>query len=300
MYALKELLIEFDFYNQSKNFAEKTIYKRFKHVSDFISYTKKKNLEEITATDIRRYLIDQKEKDLSRSYINSILRSIRSFFAFCEHEEYLLPSKNPVSKVSWLREKQTIIETFTDAEVKRMLHYRHKKKFFESRNRLIVALFIETAIRAQSLINLKDEDFKKDFIQIKVAKNYKEYIVPNTPFIMRLYLKYIRERNKYFSDDEDDYLILNSNGGQLTTSGLERIITSIAKQAKVRSEIRSSPHTFRHTAAQMMLKNGADIYEVSKLLGHADIRITETYLRSMKTSDIVKRQIKNSNLSNLK
>ena len=300
MYALKELLIEFDFYNQSKNFSEKTIYKRFKHLSDFISYTKKEYLEEITTTCIRKYLIAQKEKDLSASYINSILRSLRSFFAFCEHEEYLFHSKNPVLKVSWLREKQTIIETFTDDEVKRMLLYKNKNKFFETRNRLIVALLIETAIRAQSLVNLKDEDFKKDFIQIKIAKNFKEYIVPNSAFIMRLYLKYKRERTKRFNENVDDYLILNSQGGQLSISGLERTITSIAKQAKVRNEIRASPHTFRHTSAQMMLRNGADIFEVSRLLGHADIRITETYLRSMNTKDIVKRQKKNSNLSNLK
>ncbi|WP_414841645.1 tyrosine-type recombinase/integrase [Enterococcus saccharolyticus] len=151
MYFLTDLLIEFDFYNQSKKHAKKTIYKRFKHVSDFFLFTNKKLLEEITATDIMKYLINQKGKGLSASYINSILRSIRSFFAFCENEEYIFPSKNPCLKVKWIKEKQTIIETFNDAEIKRMLNFYHKNKFYESRNRLIVTLLIETGIRAQSL-----------------------------------------------------------------------------------------------------------------------------------------------------
>lgn len=296
-----DLLEEFDFYNQSKQFANKTIYKRKKHVTDFFKEIEKEFLDEVTTHDIRKYLILLAEKNLSKSYINSILRSIRSFFSFCEYEEYIFSSKNPTLKVKWLKEKQSVIETFTNDEVNRMLLTRSRNKFIEARDRLIIALLIETAIRKQSLINLKDEDIREDFILIKVAKNHREYVVPNTSSLMKLIIKYKRIRNNCFENKAtDDYLILNHSGRQLTGSGVELIVKRIAKKANVRSEIRASPHTFRHTSAQMMLKNGNDIFEVSRLLGHSDIRITETYLKSMSTSEILNRHVKKSNLVSLK
>lgn len=300
MYLLKDLLEEFQFYNQSQSFSKKTVYKRQKHCSDFFHFTHKKNLEEITTTDIRKYLISEEEKNLSHTYINSILRSIRSFFAFCEHEEYLFPSRNPCIKVKWLREKQPIIRPFSDEEIVRMLKYKNKNSFIQSRNRLIVTLLIETAVRADSLMNIKDGDIAPDYIFIRKSKNYKEYIVPNSSFLMRTLLKYKRIRDSHFTGREmEDFLVLNRYGEQLSLTGLEKIIKQIATQAQVRKEIRASPHTFRHTAAQMMLRNGSDIFEVSKILGHADIRITETYLKSMESSAIVRKQNKNSNLKYL-
>ena len=41
----------------------------------------------------------------------------------------------------------------------------------------------------------------------------------------------------------------------------------------------STFHTSRHTFATMMLTLGADLYTTSKLLGHADVKMTQVYAK---------------------
>ena len=51
--------------------------------------------------------------------------------------------------------------------------------------------------------------------------------------------------------------------------------------------IRASPHTCRHFFAQQQIKMGTDLYTISRLLGHENIQITQTYLNSLRDRDVI-------------
>ena len=67
----------------------------------------------------------------------------------------------------------------------------------------------------------------------------------------------------------------------MTKEAMEHVFKQAAAQSDIRTEIRCSPHTARHYFAQTHLRNGLDVYSVSRLLGHENINITKRYLQSI-------------------
>ncbi|WP_353958178.1 site-specific integrase [Peribacillus simplex] len=45
----------------------------------------------------------------------------------------------------------------------------------------------------------------------------------------------------------------------------------------VPSNIRCSPHTLRHIFATLFIRNGGSVFELQKILGHANLTMTQRY-----------------------
>jgi integrase/recombinase XerD len=99
---------------------------------------------------------------------------------------------------------------------------------------------------------------------------------------------------------KDEYVFLTKNGKQYSYISAEREIKKIGIASDVNPTIRVSPHTFRHYFTQKLVRNGADIYMIQKLLGHASIKTTEVYLRSLNIDDSIEKAVKHSPLQTIK
>ena len=74
--------------------------------------------------------------------------------------------------------------------------------------------------------------------------------------------------------------VAENYGGELPRVAVQvynRSLKAIAEMSKIRKRVTS--HVARHTFATLMLSKGAKIENVSKMLGHTDIKMTQRYAK---------------------
>lgn len=299
---LKDILIEYEYEIKIKNLAYDTL-KSYKTILNmFIKYLENEhdvvNINKLSKFHIKHYVISLEKKGLKSSSINAHIRAIKAFLSFCVNEEYI----NKVEKINLLKEEDGIIQTFNKDEIKSMLSYFKINNFLSVRNKCIIAMMLDTGIRVGELCRLKINDVGETSIIILQGKGNKTRVVPISPFLKKIMIKYERMRDNYASKyyfNFENYFI-SRTGKQLTNESVQLMIKKLCENIDVRKNIRCSPHTFRHTACQQMLMNGADVYTVSRIMGHSNLSITKRYLRGIEDDEINQMFQGFSTLMNLK
>jgi site-specific recombinase XerD len=84
----------------------------------------------------------------------------------------------------------------------------------------------------------------------------------------------------------------------LTINGVEQLLQQIKEEAGIEG-VRVSAHTFRHTFARMFLERGGEVYKLSRLMGHTDVKTTEKYLKEFTSREARQQQARFSPLESL-
>ena len=74
-------------------------------------------------------------------------------------------------------------------------------------------------------------------------------------------------------------LFINRYGNPSSVQVVSIMIRTFARQARIKKQV--TAHSLRHTFATDLVKNGADIRAVQKMLGHADLATTQQYIRAL-------------------
>ena len=162
-------------------------------------------------------------------------------------------------------------------EVKRLMKAPDMRTYTGYRDRIMLEILYDTAIRRAELSNIKlvDLELNTGFVKV-LGKGDKERVVPLSISVCEFINKYILSvRPALLRGDDKGWLILNDKGSRIRTHTIWRNIKNCARLANIKKNV--TVHTFRHACASHMLKNGAPIRHLQEMLGHESLESTQIY-----------------------
>ena len=280
--AIREYLIEIEV----RKYTPKTIRGYRNSLNLFLRFCEQEahiqEVEEINLAVVRQFSAYMNQKGRKGSYINGLLKVSKSFIQYCYDEGY--GGFNTKKNFKWCKQDKAVIVAFKPCDVKQLLQESKGTDYIHVRDTAILTALFETGIRCWELCCIQKQDIHDDYIIIK-GKNHKQRVVPITPVLQKALIKYNVCAADYFTlRGTDDFYFLSNHGRQLTNSAVENIIKRYGQGIE---GVRVSPHTCRHFYAQQQVKMGTDLYTISRLLGHENIQITQSYLNSLRDEDII-------------
>ncbi len=269
------------FYEHSsfiRGYSKETI-RRYRQVINFYcNFAGITKIEEVTENNVRALFLEGR---INRNWRpNTFIcyhKSLLVFFRWCVENGYM--EANPVEEIEVPKLEKRLPPKLTKQEALRLLevvyNYPYDYKFLRYRNHAIYSVFIFAGLRKGELLNLKlaDVDIENLSIFVRQGKGSKDRVIPMSYTLAQSLKTYVDERKRLNKTCPEFFSSLNRNVG-FTDSGLK----NLTKKMKDVSKIKFSAHKLRHTFATLMLEGGCDIYSLSRMMGHSDIKTTAIYL----------------------
>lgn len=218
----------------------------------------------VTPKMLYEYKILRKNQDAKPATINRELAMMSKAFNVAMKEwEWI--ENNPMTKVPKEKEDNERDRWLTEDEEKRLLD--NSALWLRD----IIIFDLNTGLRMGELLFLQWNRvnlFRKTII-IQESKNGKPRTIPLTQKAVDILTEKSRIRNI-----KNDLVLTSSVGTRIDCDNLRRAFKKALKKAGIQD---FHFHDLRHTFATRLAQNGVDIYTISKLLGHKDIRMTQRY-----------------------
>lgn len=247
---------------------------------DFFGALKGKDPCKVSSQDIQDYLITQKH--LAPSSLARRLSSLRQFYKFLMSEGEI--TQNPTSLIESPKYRRKLPLVLSEDDVVRLLEGAKQWEGVEGlRLSALLEILYATGFRVSELVSLpyisaveviKNE---KPCLIIR-GKGNKDRLVPLTRSAIEALKEYLKMRSAFIGRGKDSPWLFPSSSreGYLTRQRFGQLLKELALKVGCNS-VHLSPHTLRHAFATHLLKNGADLRVVQKLLGHSDISTTQIY-----------------------
>lgn len=285
--TLEQLVKDHLLWLETHNYAEKTVLIRTIYIGDFVEWCRQRELVDIEK--INRSILEQYQRDLfTRRQPNGKMLSfatqrnrlvpLRTLFRWLVRQDYL--EHDPASLLEMPRmERRLPKHTLTAKEANKVLDQPDITQPLGIRDRAILEVLYSTGMRRGELAGLvvNDFDFEMELVHVRQGKGRKDRLVPVSKRAMDWVGRYIQMARPQFTRHNiyTDRLFVGQCGDPVTLGHLSHMVTQYIKSSGIRKT--GSCHIFRHTAATLMLNNGADIRFIQQLLGHSDLSTTQIY-----------------------
>lgn len=278
---MNDYLFEYlEILKNEKRYSLKTVDSYKRDIEKFMEFMDKEgaSFKEVDIIIIRNFLSEELRNGITKRSCKRRISACKGFWKFLVKRG--VTDKNEFIMLNPLKMEKKYPHALYKEQIEKIFEEnKNRTDPMMFRDEAIVETLYYTGIRASELINLKLEDvFLKDRILRVIGKGNKERIVPFTERCRDTLTEYVSKfRDTLLAKAKipTDYLFLNKNGGQLTTRGLELILSVLEKKLGLNYGLH--PHVFRHSFATHLLEAGMDLRLIQELLGHDSINATQVY-----------------------
>jgi len=253
-------------------------------LAGFLEEEKAPCLEDLTSDILYEYQqelafrLTAKGRLLSLRTQGQSLGIVKAFTRFLKQKEYLVDDPGEAIKLP-KKPKRLPKVILSSNEIQKLMDAPNIRTNKGYRNRIVLEILYDTAIRRSELSGIKINhlDLNAGFIHVR-GKGDKDRVVPLSNRVCRLVENYIMMvRPEFLQGKDTGHLILNRWGQKMDPNSIWAVVKRCAYLAGIRKNV--STHTFRHTCATHMLKNGAPVRHLQEMLGHESLESTQLYTR---------------------
>lgn len=198
------------------------------------------------------------------------LEYLRGFLRFCEESEWI--ERNPAKAIKPPRVTRKPTLPFEDAELDRALAAADELKAwgtFGPKLRAMILLLRHSGLRIQDAACLERARLNDDKLFLYTRKTGTPVYCPLPPKVVEALKAQVNERPEYFFWD-------GKSERETTVKSWNRVFQKLFATCDP-PVVGGHPHRFRDTFAISLLLRGAELPNVSILLGHSSIRVTERH-----------------------
>jgi integrase/recombinase XerD len=237
-----------------------------------------------------------RDRKLSGLTVNGYMRSIRAAWNRWVSEG--LVESSPFDKVKVPNAPKKVIPTFSPEQLITFFNAIDKDTAAGFRDYTLFLLYLDTACRLSEITNAHIDDLNMEGMTLRVVgKGNRERIVPFGVAAKEALSKYIHDHRPQPSRQDQDFIFMTKNGDRLTNNRVLYIMKRYGAKARL-TGVRCSPHTIRHTACTLWIRNGGDIFTLQRITGHSSLEVLQGYVNLVQT-DINLAHKKNSPVDNL-
>lgn len=294
-----DLLFAFKEHLKVKNYSPATIRTYSDYLQRFFSFLREKEIADIRQVSrqlLKDYQLkltehgsrsspsrgksrDRDPKPYTSATIAINIRAIKRFFEYLEKTNQILI--NPAEHIKEPKKETRLPRVvLSNDEAMKILEQPNLSTLRGIRDRTVLEVFYSTGIRLEEMANLTiyDCDLQGGFLRVNKGKFAKDRVIPLGKHAVRFLKEYITHvRPHYTKNKPVRTLFVNREGLPLSKTMIQILVKSYAREAGIKKKV--TPHVFRHSFATSLVKNGADITAVQKMLGHSDLRVTQLYTR---------------------
>jgi integrase/recombinase XerD len=225
------------------------------------------------------------------------LSCVRGFFAWMNQTGRLVHDPSELLKLP--RKSRTLPHVLSESDIALLIECPDVHTALGLRDRSLMEVLYATGIRLAEAhkLDLYDVDTSTGLLFVRQGKGGRDRVVPLTETACRWLSRYItgarpelasrlrlkRKTHRGTGANRQSpipqprapapALWLTKEGRRLSKQMIAQRITGYAQQVN----LKASPHTFRHSCATHLLRGGASIRHVQRLLGHRGLETTEIY-----------------------